>query len=332
MNIEESPYVDEKSLSKLLAQNGDRLVTLENNKEKPVKKLTGINLWYLLKQHQNFHPIINEYYLAKEKTNSNPNDKMRPLANCCQNQKFTQKTTNKEKIILLVIIGLAPYLDHFNLFSTHNNQNELVHEEYEYAEFNNESYEDKSTSYLLPQKKELKEFISNLEIPDVDYEIQIKNQKKKQLIYLIGIFCLLLLSIVSVYFFLKITIENQQLGLSIRSSIAILTLMGIIILIMTFFINTYRESNSKIISLGNEKRDIKLKILRLKGALILGNIEVINSSLEKLTETDRNLILNKKESTTEIKRLKVEGKTNQKKNNKKYLTSDLIKTVSKNIP
>ncbi|QKJ31928.1 hypothetical protein HQ865_19875 [Mucilaginibacter mali] len=73
-----------------------------------------------------------------------------------------------------------------------------------------------------------------------------------------------------------------------------------------FFLNLYKRNTDEIKYFNNERTNIESKLIALKMAVVFGNKETINKTIESLYKTDRNSTIKKSETTIEIEKMKIE--------------------------
>lgn len=73
-----------------------------------------------------------------------------------------------------------------------------------------------------------------------------------------------------------------------------------------FFLNLYKRNVEEIKYFNNERTNIESKVLALKMAVVFGDKEPINKTIESLYKTDRNSTIKKSDTTVEIEKLKLE--------------------------
>lgn len=92
--------------NKLLADNGYYIVSLCDDSKKPLRNVTGTELWKEVLKHKIFITLVDEFYSEKKEGKSSNRDKMERFAQYCTNGKFSQKVSLPEKHVLLIITGL----------------------------------------------------------------------------------------------------------------------------------------------------------------------------------------------------------------------------------
>ncbi|MBN1819436.1 MAG: hypothetical protein JW833_01900, partial [Prolixibacteraceae bacterium] len=95
--MEASLHTDQDKFSRILAENGDTLIKISKNNEKPVKSLNGNDLWKLVVKFKDIDEKVNDFYKNKQNLSSLDRDKMRPFHEYCKKLKFSQKTQESEK-------------------------------------------------------------------------------------------------------------------------------------------------------------------------------------------------------------------------------------------
>ncbi len=86
-----------------------------------------------------------------------------------------------------------------------------------------------------------------------------------------------------------------------------LSLVVFIEIFSFFFLRLYRTSLTEIKYFQNELTNIEAKFIALESALLLGDPVAVKMSLKELSGTERNFMLKKGETTSELERMKLEG-------------------------
>jgi hypothetical protein len=106
-----------------------------------------------------------------------------------------------------------------------------------------------------------------------------------------------------------------------------------IVSLLTMFLYFTRLYKSNILDVKyyqNELTNIELKLVSLKTGLINGDKDVLNYLIKKYSNTERNYIITKEQTTGELERIKIENEINKDYLNKVWEMLSLIRKDKSN--
>ncbi|QYA26147.1 hypothetical protein G3I01_11695 [Gramella sp. MT6] len=120
------------------------------------------------------------------------------------------------------------------------------------------------------------------------------------------------------------TLEFQEITPLLSFYIPRLSIIIFIEVFSFFFLKLYKANLDNIKYYHNEMTNIELKITSLKSSLMKGDKDLLSNVINELSQTERNFIIPKGNTTIELERIKTE------KNNSDKLIKLLKSTISKN--